>query len=121
MSPTAKNSSAKFATGESTLTGVLKSTDNIVKNVNLASTSQRSPPIFTPIPFHTYHGVTGGVPLGTTSVTRTTKTAVVSPKKPKATPRSAVITANGTSTVHPVVVKLKTAVKSLDGKYIKSG
>ena len=69
MSPTAKESSAKFATDESTLTDVSKSTNIIVKTVDLASTSPQSPPVFKLTPFHTHHSVTGGASLGTTSVT----------------------------------------------------
>ena len=103
MSSTAKESSVKFVTNESTLTDVSKST----------SSGQRSPTVFTPIPFHTRHGVTGGTPLDTTMVTQTSTTAVVSPEKPKATPRSAAIAENDISIVCSVVVKLETAVNLL--------
>ena len=105
MSSVSKESHAKFATDESTLTDVLKSTNNIVKTVDLASTSQQLPTVFGPIPFHMHHGVTGGAPLATTMVTRTPTTMVVSPKKSKATSRSAAITTNSTSIVCHVVPK----------------
>ena len=121
MSSTAKESSAKFVTDESTLTDMSKSTDSIVKTVNLASTSQQSTTVFRSIPFHMHHGVTSGTPLGTTMVTQTSTTAVVSPKKPKDTSRSAAIAAKDTSSVCPVVLKLDTVVKSLEGEHVKSG
>ena len=41
-------------------------------------------------------------------------------KKPKALSWSGVITTNGTSIDHPVVIKLDTALTSLDGEPIKS-
>ena len=69
MSPTSKESSAKFVTDESTLTDKSESTDNIVKTADLASTGQKSPTVSRPIPFDMHQGVTGGILLGTIMVT----------------------------------------------------
>ena len=127
MSPT-----AKYPSDESTPTDVSKSTGINVKNVESPPTSQPSPssfktilihmrkslteplpPILKPIPIHTHISGTG------TSLPKTT--AVVSPKKPKPTPRSAAIATNGASYARTVVIKLETAVQSLDSEHVKYG
>ena len=121
MSPTARASSAKFAIDKSTLTKVLESTGNIVKTVNLLSTSQQSETFVRPVPFDMHHGVIGGTPLCTTKTSQTLKAAVVNPGRPEAIPWSGGITANDKSIDRPVIAKLKTASTSLDGEPVKSG
>ena len=77
------------------------------------SLTEPPPPILKPIPIHTHISGTG------TSLPKTT--AVVSPEKPKPIPRSAAIATNGASAARTVVIKLETAVQSLDSEHVKSG
>ena len=135
MSPT-----AKYPSDESALTDVSQSTGINVMNVDSPPTGQPSPssfktipihmrnssiepppPVLKPIPIHTRISGTGSSLPSTIVTTRANTTAVVSPEKPKPIPRSAAIATNRSSAARAVVIKLETAVKSLDDEHVKSG
>ena len=71
MSPTARASSTKFLTEESTITKVPKPINNIVKTVDLSLTSTQSETLVRSISFDMHHEVIGGTLLCTIKVTQT--------------------------------------------------